>query len=385
MSEKALVIFDNKINEIKREHDEYVKRTYYLQKEYTDEEYEEMIDKINNEIKNTLTSYTKDEVLKNAYLEQLNHEKELIERDMKKAKEFQDYLLMKREEFLNLPKNIDDVISQCIEYIKKQVNYYHKDLTEYYFEKFVETIKAMCPVDKNYSKTISSVYRSKNSKKAMDIIQKYFDLIKNELIKFLMKLKQIEHSKTSCSYVRMKKDINNQATTVISKIHLVICNFIDEQLKLVDNTEMSDSRIVKIYTETVMRQMNQSLMFELPPLLDEYYQNSITNAIANIQFSLGYENKAITEDLRSNEKVDEEIVNEIVNVISNSNPTMNSFLNQLPEEKIEINVLVGMYNNYFNKSISNIGFGKLKEIKSNFTVEKKNERGKKKTYYIKRI
>ena len=64
---------------------------------------------------------------------------------------------------------------------------------------------------------------------------------------------------------------------------------------------------------------------------------------------------------------------------------MNSFLNQLPEEKIEINVLVGMYNNYFNKSISNIGFGKLKEIKSNFTVEKKNERGKKKTYYIKRI
>ena len=75
-----------------------------------------------------------------------------------------------------------------------------------------------------------------------------------------MKLKQIEHSKMSCSYVRMKKDINNQATTVISKIHIVICNFIDDQLNLVDNTEMSDSRIVKIYTETVMSQMNQSLM-----------------------------------------------------------------------------------------------------------------------------
>jgi hypothetical protein len=378
------VIFDNKINEIKREHAEYVKRTYYLRKEYTDEEYAEMINKIDNEIKNTLTSYTNNNELRKAYLEQLNSEKELIERDMKKAKEFQDYLLMKREEFLNIPRTIDDVISQCIEYIKKQVNYYHKDLTEYYFEKFVETIKAMCPEDKDYSKTISSVYRSKNSKKAMDIIQKYFDLIKNELIKFLMKLKQMEHSKMSCSFLRLKKDINNQATTVISKIHLVICNFIDEQLSLVDNTEMSDSRIVKIYTETVMAQMNQSLMFELPPLLDEYYKNSITNAIANIQIRIGYkpDNKPITNEVL-NEKVDEEIVDDVVNVLENSNPTMNSFLNQLPEEKIEISVLVGMYNNYFNKSISNIGFGKLKEIKSNFTVEKKNERGKKKTYYLK--
>ena len=69
---------------------------------------------------------------------------------------------------------MNDVLVNVKKYINEQVSYYQKDIIDCYFEMFVDKVNEMCPKDKNYIKTIESVYRNKNSRKAMDILNKFF-------------------------------------------------------------------------------------------------------------------------------------------------------------------------------------------------------------------
>ena len=57
---------------------------------------------------------------------------------------------------------------------------------------FVDKVKNLTKKEKDYTKTIESVYRCKNSKTAMNIILKFMDSMKNSLIKMSMNVKNSE-------------------------------------------------------------------------------------------------------------------------------------------------------------------------------------------------
>ena len=53
-----------------------------------------------------------------------------------------------------------------------------------------------------------------------------------------------------------------------------------------------------------------------------------------------------------------------------------SFLDTIPNEEIDVKELTRLYNDFFNKSISTISFGKLKEVKNHFTKREVKRCGK---------
>ena len=53
-----------------------------------------------------------------------------------------------------------------------------------------------------------------------------------------------------------------------------------------------------------------------------------------------------------------------------------SFLDTIPNEEIDVKELTRLYNDFFNKSISTISFGKLKDVKNHFTKREVKRCGK---------
>ena len=381
------VYVEHKLNSLIADHNQDVQLTYYLHKEHSNEEYMEMLKNIDDAV--VPDKYSTDE-LREAFLSDLQHERALIERDMKRANDFQKFLAKRKSELENYPKCTDDLIKQLQEFITKTVNYYHKDLVDSYFDMFVNKISKLCPQDKDYSNTIASVYRSKNSKRAMDIISKFFDTLKCSLITMSMNVKRCE----SVEFNKMFELLKIEFKKLIEKMHLIIYNFIEKQIDYIsDDEEMSDSRTVKIYSETCMSQLNQSLISELPPLLDEEFKYAVEDRVENLQYvwrnQIGYEfiptQKSITEESRTTivEVNDKPLIAEVIETSTKISPTINDFLVSLPTEPIEVNKLAEMYNNYMGTSVSARGFGMMKVIKEHFTKNSSVIKGKRITTYQK--
>ena len=56
--------------------------------------------------------------------------------------------------------------------------------------------------------------------------------------------------------------------------------------------------------------------------------------------------------------------------------SFSSFLDTIPNEEIDVKELTRLYNDFFNKSISTISFGKLKDVKNHFTKREVKRCGK---------
>ena len=63
--------------------------------------------------------------------------------------------------------------------------------------------------------------------------------------------------------------------------------------------------------------------------------------------------------------------------------TLESFIQTLPDEEMDIKVIVDMYNNYFGTSYSSVGFAKIKGINEYFTKRQTKRNGKWVTFYRK--
>lgn len=450
--QKEMTVYvERKLDSFMKQHELDVKLNYYLHREYSSNEYNEMIREIEEKMENPpkekitptddmilietenanpLYVSTEDEILfdedikekkrillqnkkrelekmlREAYINDCKHQIKLIEHDMKKSEDFRIFYTAKKRELENYPKNIEEVIVELRNYIIKEINYYHKDLVDSYFEMFVDKIDKLCPDDKDYTKTISSVYRCKNSKKAMDIIWHFFDIMKTSLITLSMNIKRCK----SEEYYKMYMLLKTEFKKLIDTMHLTIYNFIKMQIDYIDEeSEMSNSQVVKIYSESCMSQLNQALISDLPSLLDEEFKIRIQDRIENLEYiwkqQIGYEfncSKSISRDEREVVSELHEPKSNVINTIVEINnkplvakvvkkqiitPTLNisieSFLETLPNESIEVNDLTEMYNKYFGTNVTPRGFGMLKFIKDSFTKVTKVVCGKKITYYLK--
>lgn len=383
----------DKLAKLDEEHKRYVKESYYLHAEYTNKEYEEMISEIEEKMMRPPKStdeFTTTEMLRTAWVNDCKREIESIKRDMKRAEDYRMYRQQKEVELDRYPKSNDDVIRNLRDYINEKINYYHKDLVDSYFDMFVDKVQKICPKDKDYSRTIGSVYQNKNSKKAMGILTMFFDTMRNELLKISLNVKGVQ----SDLYFMMEQLLKSQFLKLIERVHTIIYDFIQMKIDYIDEEdEMSDSRAVKVYAETCMCQLNEMLMKELPELLDEEFKIAIEDRIEDLSYrwkeQIGYEfgksQKMIEQERTTVVEInDKSLVAEVIEKPEEvKEVSIDSFIETLPNDEIEINELVKMCNNYFGTTKTAVGFGKLKDIKDKFTKKIDRSSQKKITYYQK--
>ena len=383
----------DKLAKLDEEHKRYVKESYYLHVEYTNKEYEEMISEIEEKMMRPPKSsdeFTTTEMLRTAWVNDCKREIESIKRDMKRADDYRMYRQQKEIELDRYPKSNDDVIRNLRDYINEKVNYYHKDLVDSYFDMFVDKVQKICPKDKDYSRTIGSVYQNKNSKKAMGILTKFFDTMRNELLKLSLNVKGVQ----SDLYFMMEQLLKSQFLKLIERVHTIIYDFIQMKIDYIDEEdEMSDSRAVKVYAETCMCQLNEMLMKELPVLLDEEFKIAIEDRIEDLSYrwkeQIGYEfgksQKMIEQERTTVVEInDKSLVAEVIEKPEEvKEVSIDSFIETLPNDEIEINELVEMYNNYFGTTKTTKGFGMLKDIKARFAKKSVIRSGKRITLYQK--
>ena len=397
----SIQIFDasNKINKLIEEHKQFVLANNFLHKEFSVNEYQQMIKEIEEKMLNPpedkikpTDEFTTRQMLKDAYVNLCKREIELLNRDMKRLNDFNSFIESEKINASKYPKSTDDVIRNMKEFINEKISYYHKDLISSYFDMFVDKVKNLTKKDKDYTKTIESVYRCKNSKTAMNIILKFMDSMKNSLIKMSMNVKNSD----SVEFYKMESILKSQCLKLIEKIHYVIYKFIEQQINYIDDEEeMNDSKVVKLYAESCISQLNQAMMKELPEILNEEFMVCVEDRMEDLSYiwrnQIGCDfvkNKSITyeeEETTIVEINNKPLVAEVIEVKTNDkNKDFNSFLDLIPNEPIEVNELTEMYNNYFGVNISSRGFGMLKNIKDSFTKDSKIISGKRITIYSKK-
>ena len=136
-------------------------------------------------------------------------------------------------------------------------------------------------------------------------------------------------------------------------------------------------------------QINQVLIQELPKALNSKFEDYYLS-LKEMIYGEEEEIKEIPEDKEEEQtalcaKISENS-SEVMKRIRDSevlslNLTLDSFLSTLPDDWIEINELVDMYNKYFNSNVNSRGFSKIKGIKDSFEKKSNIKKNKKLTLY----
>jgi hypothetical protein len=258
---------------------------------------------------------------------------------------------------------------------------------------FVEKVTNLCPEDKDYNKTIRSVYTCRNSRKATDSISNIFHKITttfNSMIQYL------NHSPLTCYYT-IQKLLEKEFDSLLSVAHTLIYNFISNRLDCYDDEQMNDSRAVKAFCEMIMSDLNNDLINILPVELGEELSIRCQDRIEDIdvtfqqRFSISLVNLKPLESLEppANQKqltitpIIQEKVNQPETRITK--PTLESFIENLPLTPIELSILTERYNQTFETNLSSNSLSKLKNFREHFDVTRDRTNGKNITIYTKKV
>ena len=382
----------NIMNKYRSEHNEHVAKHYFLHKELTEEEYNQCINDLEECLLHPPEKYNTAELVK-SYKDSVQHEILLIKRDQEQTRNFNIFLREKEDELNQYPTNNSKLLSNLSKYITTRSNYYLKDLFDSYFDMFVEKVTNLCPEDKDYNKTIRSVYTCRNSRKATDSISNIFHKITttfNSMIQYL------NHSPLTCYYT-IQKLLEKEFDSLLSVAHTLIYNFISNRLDCYDDEPMNDSRAVKAFCEMIMSDLNNDLINILPVELGEELSIRCQDRIEDIdvtfqqRFSISLVNLKPLESLEppANQKqlTITPIIQEKVNQpeTRRTKPTLESFIENLPLTPIELSILTERYNQTFETNLSPNSISKLKNFREHFDVTRDRTNGKNITIYTKKV
>ena len=153
----------------------------------------------------------------------------------------------------------------------------------------------------------------------------------------------------------------------------------------------NSSTALRTFAQSIITQINQILIDELPNTLnqrfEEYYlalKEKLFNEKEEQKVERIREKALCAAGVAPENKVEEPVSLE-PKVKTNLSLTLdlNSFIEVIPDGWLQINDLVKMYNAYFGKNVTNIGFSKLKGINEAFTKKTQIVKGKKLTLYCK--
>ena len=286
-------------------------------------------------------------------------------------------IIRNKQIILDLQQRIKDASTelefkyyQPTEYAIKEISNYindsHQELLDFIFNEFVNRIVQMCPKDQDYKQTITSIYENRNSQKVISI----FETLRCNLIDAFTKLIKV------CD--KPLELLNRLKVPYVFNIYANIEGDIDKLFKLQPDKVMSDSRLVKSYSQTLLSTLHQFIINKL--------KDSIYEQLQNMFIELGILKspdiaRSETEQKQTKCIIVEE-VEEVEEVKEQQTPTIDGFINSLPINKpILSDELLVVYNRFMGTNINKTSLGITLKNNQNIKSERKTVNKVKSTFY----
>lgn len=274
---------------------------------------------------------------------------------LEKAKKEEEKIMI---EYLKCPHSNDDVIRHLQEFVREKINNEYTIILDEYYSMYEGKFNE---ISRNkYTKTIKCVFKDQSSIKVIKAFSNHNKLLQNKLNCIIS---QIQFNKEDLALDLIEKTLKGSFNKFIGDHFTMIYEFLYKNIKTIadSSAEFENSIAIKNYAQSIVKQINETMINNLPQFLEERFNDYIETFMEKI-------------GVRTNDH------QETVKVITMS---MGSFLLTIPEGEIEINELVKMYNNYFGSNLNSVGFSKIKGVRELFNKKSRKEKGKYLTYYIK--
>lgn len=284
-------------------------------------------------------------------------------------------------------------LESMVKRITEEINECHQELINSIFEEFVEKIKKMCPEDRNYEGTIKAVYVDKQSKKVMEIFLELSMKLIEGFTRIITNLGNNEmYSSDIKSYKKLAELEDYINFGLLPDIYWdTILSTIKEKINEFPNNRMNDSKLVKTYSQILLKNLNNSILQIIPKLIEDKLKEHFTeiynlSVMKNVRIK---ENNPVIE-----EPSDESITSNNENIIivqslgNEPDKTIDSFINTLSTEKQGINTLVELHTRYFENESNPItprGLGMILSKTNRFRKSFAFVNGKKITLYKRQI
>ena len=335
-----LAIEDKIQMRLQREREEFeneCKNTFFLMKYMTVEELQESILNLENE------RFTAPQELKPLIQSQIRH----YQHDKQKVIEF-------NERQKSLKKRLELKYYHPVEYVSQdittEINESHIETTNFMFEEFENKVKQLCPDDKDYSKTINSVYSDKSSKSVIQI----FENLRTSLIKGFI---EVINACTG-DVIKLGEKLYSKQLDLYTAIEEKITDHISQY----PTQQLMNAELAKSYSQTLLSSIHQFVNGDLSKF--------ITNQVYEILDELGVcagsheEQTTSTATAITHEPIVEEPeeTSTTTSIIQQSHAcrTIQTFMQTLPvNTEISADDMLRQYNQYMHSDINRISFGKL--------------------------
>lgn len=405
---KALV--DKRLNALIKQHEEEISgktsefTKNWFGKEFTLEEYKSMISEAEERLHNIPTDDYPTPHTRIAYQKTVEREIEYIKRDMQRMLDFKDYLRqVEKNIYERYPLNISQVIANVKRYVKNRISHHQKLITTDYHDCFMDKIKRLLPKDgKDYSKTISLIFRTRTNNKSMKTIYNFFKMLENKLTVAVSMFGNYNMNE----YDKLQELLKSVVNRLIMVFYNLITKFLKEYIESIDNDEMDDSQTVRTYVEDFIDRMNIDLLQELPQLLNDAMKEEFDDMIEVLKVRskeelgfnfLNYEAKPSPSISYTDGSPDVEVVitkprvEEVITeprvehcaVSSKPKRDFTEFLKIIGDDPICADDIVKAYNNFFGVNVTIDSLSKRAEFKKNFNNQRVTRFGKKVKVYTK--
>lgn len=155
---------------------------------------------------------------------------------------------------------------------------------------------------------------------------------------------------------------------------MTIFNGVYEYLIRIKKSTQSftNATALRTYSREVMSTISETLITVLPVLLNKRFNDFLLDLME--EWGIEPDDNEIKNAIPAKGIIVNRVkvaVKEEVKLCS-----FTSFLDTIPNEEIDVKELTRLYNDFFNKSISTISFGKLKDVKNHFTKREVKRCGK---------
>ena len=272
---------DEIINRITKRFNDDAELTCFCKKHLTIDEYNKTINDITQALN---TGHEHSDLL----------EKELyyFKRDKQKLVEFNNKIEQKRLELLN---SYSHPIDSGVNHVIQSINQYLALCLDNIYESFVNKVKLLCPETKRFEQEINSVYANGSSKKVINLLNDYTNMI----IDGFTKLLSMNNNENSISTDLNKFDnftkFYKKIESICYNIYDMIYEDINEKIEQYPSHQMSSIKLVRVYAETLLSNIHDHIVNNVSKLV----KNKIVNGIEKLA-QLGYINKMNNQTVDGN-------------------------------------------------------------------------------------
>ena len=376
--------YKREINMFIDEYNKNCERECYLYKDFTIDEYNDMIDEYQQLL------YSSSGPMYEQYQRELNH----ILRDKARHERFEHNLKNKHNQlYLKYTKPIDFYIREIVE----NTRLCNFELLDNIFDDFVKMITRKCISACDYISVIKSTYNSTPSKKVSDIFELITEKLINVFTEFIKKLGPNEYYPYNYKLFQLLDGVYLDVNSHIMDIYGEICEDIDNYMSSfpvystanVDNDETLTEKERWIHKSTLIKQYIISQLTNLHRYIITSLSNNFNDILQKHLIEISNCNKLyfLVEELAApcddisestnagrNESIVEELDSpeaptsqgsdddnhSLMPLLDNSSVnTIDSFIDTIPKELVDIATLTEQYNNHFNTSITSRSLGMM--------------------------